>query len=173
MAFSLSVSGTIKSEEWAWGWGADGSLFEKEKAFSGIMEEERRKEREEEEKKRKEEEAKREKELTVTLGKEQWNDEWVIRRPVRVYCKKCDKMVKSTVKKNWWLMYYHVFLLTRRIIPFLIMAALLAGAFICWCQPLVTPAMEGLGCVCVSFALCPFVFLTMLLKLGIRLSTPP
>ena len=31
--------------------------------------------REEEEKKRKEEEAKREKELTVTLGKEQWNDE--------------------------------------------------------------------------------------------------
>ena len=50
-------------------------MFEKEKVFSGIMEEERRKEREEEEKKRKEEEEKREKELTVTLGKEQWNDE--------------------------------------------------------------------------------------------------
>ena len=64
-------------------------MFEKEKAFSGIMEEERRKEREEEEKKREEEEKKREeeererkeekekrdKELTVTLGKEQWNDE--------------------------------------------------------------------------------------------------
>ena len=33
---------------------------------------------------------------------------------MRVYCKKCDKLVKSTVKKNWWLMYYHVFLLTRR-----------------------------------------------------------
>ena len=33
---------------------------------------------------------------------------------MRVYCKKCDKLVKSTVKKNWWLMYDHVFLLTRR-----------------------------------------------------------
>ena len=89
-----------------------------------------------------------------------------MRRPVRVYCKKCDKMVKSTVKKNWWLMYDHVFLLTRRIIPFLIMAALLAGAFICWCQPSVTMAMESLGFVCVSFALCPFIFLIIQLSVG-------
>lgn len=45
-------------------------MFEKEKAFSGIMEEERRKEREEEEKKRKEEKEIRDRELTVALGEE-------------------------------------------------------------------------------------------------------
>ena len=57
-------------------------MFEKEKAFSGIMEEERRKEREEEEKKREEEERKRkeekeirDRELTVTFGFLHWNDE--------------------------------------------------------------------------------------------------
>ena len=40
-----------------------------------------------------------------------------MRRPVRVYCEKCDKMVKSTVKKNWCRMHFHVFLLTRRSVP--------------------------------------------------------
>jgi len=43
-------------------------LFEKEKAFSGIMEEERKKKEEEEKEKREEEKAKRDKELTVVLG---------------------------------------------------------------------------------------------------------
>ncbi len=43
-------------------------MFEKEKAFSGIMEEERKKKEAEEKKKRDEEKAKREKELTVVLG---------------------------------------------------------------------------------------------------------
>ena len=43
-------------------------MFEKEKAFSGIMEEERKKKEEEEKEKREEEKAKREKELTVVLG---------------------------------------------------------------------------------------------------------
>ena len=57
-------------------------MFEKEKAFSGIMEEERRKEREEEEKKREEEERQRkeekeirDRELTVTFGFLHSNDE--------------------------------------------------------------------------------------------------
>ena len=50
-------------------------MFEKEKAFSGIMEEERRKEREEEEKKRKEEKEIRDRELTVTFGFLHTNDE--------------------------------------------------------------------------------------------------
>lgn len=43
-------------------------MFEKEKAFSGIMEEERKKKEEEEKEKREEEKAKRDKELTVVLG---------------------------------------------------------------------------------------------------------
>ena len=43
-------------------------MFEKEKAFSGIMEEERKKKEEEEKRKREEEKAKRDKELTVVLG---------------------------------------------------------------------------------------------------------
>ena len=43
-------------------------MFEKEKAFSGIMEEERKKKEEEEKKRRDEEKAKRDKELTVVLG---------------------------------------------------------------------------------------------------------
>ena len=43
-------------------------MFEKEKAFSGIMEEERRKKEAEEEEKREEEKAKRDRELTVFLG---------------------------------------------------------------------------------------------------------
>ena len=43
-------------------------MFEKEKAFSGIMEEERKKKEAEEKKKRDEEKAKREKESTVVLG---------------------------------------------------------------------------------------------------------
>ena len=43
-------------------------MFEKEKAFSGIMEEERKKKAEEETKRRDEEKAKRDKELTVVLG---------------------------------------------------------------------------------------------------------
>ena len=43
-------------------------MFEKEKAFSGIMEEERRKKEAEEEEKREEEKAKRDRELTVVLG---------------------------------------------------------------------------------------------------------
>lgn len=43
-------------------------MFEKEKAFSGIMEEERKKKEAEEKKKSDEEKAKREKELTVVLG---------------------------------------------------------------------------------------------------------
>ena len=42
-------------------------MFEKEKAFSGIMEEERKKKEEEEKKKRDEEKAKRDRELTVVL----------------------------------------------------------------------------------------------------------
>lgn len=43
-------------------------MFEKENAFSGIMEEERKKKEAEEKKKREEEKAKRDKELTVELG---------------------------------------------------------------------------------------------------------
>ena len=43
-------------------------MFEKEKAFSGIMEEERWKKEAEEEEKREEEKAKRDEELTVELG---------------------------------------------------------------------------------------------------------
>ena len=43
-------------------------MFEKEKAFSGIMEEERWKKEAEEEEKREEEKAKRDRELTVFLG---------------------------------------------------------------------------------------------------------
>ena len=43
-------------------------MFEKEKAFSGIMEEERKEKREEEKKRREEEKAKRDRELTVVLG---------------------------------------------------------------------------------------------------------
>ena len=43
-------------------------MFEKEKAFSGIMEEERKKKEEEEKRKREEEKAKRDRELTVVLG---------------------------------------------------------------------------------------------------------
>ena len=43
-------------------------MFEKEKAFSGIMEEERKKKEEAEKEKREEEKAKRDKELTVVLG---------------------------------------------------------------------------------------------------------
>ena len=43
-------------------------MFEKEKAFSGIMEEERRTKEAEEKKKRDEEKAKRDEELTVVLG---------------------------------------------------------------------------------------------------------
>ena len=43
-------------------------MFEKEKAFSGIMEEERKKKEAEEKKKRDEEKAKRDAELTVVLG---------------------------------------------------------------------------------------------------------
>lgn len=43
-------------------------MFEKEKAFSGIMEEERRKKEAEEKRKREEEKAKRDEELTVELG---------------------------------------------------------------------------------------------------------
>ena len=43
-------------------------MFEKEKAFSGIMEEERWKKEAEEEEKREEEKAKRDRELTVVLG---------------------------------------------------------------------------------------------------------
>ena len=77
-------------------------------------------------------------------------------------------MVKSTVKKNWWLMYYHVFLLTRRIIPLLVLVVAIAGIFF----------ILSIGDVILSSILSPipvgaFVFLTMLLKLGIRLSTPP
>ena len=76
-------------------------------------------------------------------------------------------MVKSTVKKNWWLMYDHVFLLTQRIIPFLIMAAFLAGTIICWCQPLVTDAMMTLGVICANCALYTLVFLIVPLITGI------
>ena len=43
-------------------------MFEKETAFSGIMEEERWKKEAEEEEKREEEKAKRDRELTVFLG---------------------------------------------------------------------------------------------------------
>ena len=43
-------------------------MFEKEKAFSGIMEEERWKKEAEEKRKREEEKAKRDEELTVELG---------------------------------------------------------------------------------------------------------
>ena len=43
-------------------------MFEKEKAFSGIMEEERKKKEAEEKRKREEEKAKRDEELTVVLG---------------------------------------------------------------------------------------------------------
>ena len=43
-------------------------MFEKEKAFSGIMEEERKKKEAEEEEKREEEKEKRDRELTVVLG---------------------------------------------------------------------------------------------------------
>lgn len=43
-------------------------MFEKEKAFSGIMEEERKKKEAEEKKRRDEEKAKRDWELTVELG---------------------------------------------------------------------------------------------------------
>ena len=68
MAFSGNVSGTIKSEREGVRGGIDGSLFEKEKAFSGIMEEERKEKREEEKKRREEEKAKRDRELTVELG---------------------------------------------------------------------------------------------------------
>ena len=50
-------------------------MFEKEKAFSGIMEEERRKKEAEEEEKREEEKAKRDKELTVELGMKWLNGE--------------------------------------------------------------------------------------------------
>ena len=50
-------------------------MFEKEKAFSGIMEEERKKKEAEEKKKRDEEKAKREKELTVELGSKWLNGE--------------------------------------------------------------------------------------------------
>ena len=42
-------------------------MFEKENAFSGIMEEERKKKEAEEKKKRDEEKAKRDRELTVVL----------------------------------------------------------------------------------------------------------
>ena len=43
-------------------------MFEKEKAFSGIMEEERKQKEAEEKKRRDEEKAKRDRELTVVLG---------------------------------------------------------------------------------------------------------
>ena len=43
-------------------------MFEKEKAFSGIMEEERKKKEAEEEEKREEEKEKRDRDLTVVLG---------------------------------------------------------------------------------------------------------
>ena len=42
-------------------------MFEKEKAFSGIMEEETKKKEAEEKKRREEEKAKRDRELTVVL----------------------------------------------------------------------------------------------------------
>ena len=50
-------------------------MFEKEKAFSGIMEEERTKKEAEETKKRDEEKAKRDKELTVVLRMKWLSDE--------------------------------------------------------------------------------------------------
>ena len=75
-------------------------------------------------------------------------------------------MVKSTVKKNWWLMYDHVFLLTQRIIPLLIMAALLAGTIICLCQPHATTAMASLGAFCCVCVMYPLIFLIVLLSVG-------
>ena len=50
-------------------------MFEKEKAFSGIMEEERKEKREEEKKRREEEKARRGEELTVELGMKWLNGE--------------------------------------------------------------------------------------------------
>lgn len=40
-------------------------------------------------------------------------------------------MVLSTAKKNYWLMYDHVFLLTRRIVLFLIMVGSFLGGSAC------------------------------------------
>ena len=88
---------------------------------------------------------------------------------MRVYCKKCDKMVKSTAKKNWRLMYYHVFLLTRRIITFLVLVVTITGTFL-------SLLIEGGEFFLGLFSVIPvgaFVFLMQLTVGGIRLSTPP
>ena len=89
---------------------------------------------------------------------------------MRVYCEKCDKMVKSTVKKNWWLMYDHVFLLTRRLIPFLVLVVSLTGIILSFLT-------EGGYIIASVFCFIPigaFTFLIGQLTVGtIRLSTPP
>ena len=75
-------------------------MFEEEKAFSRIVEEEKKKREEEEKKKREEAKRKRDEKLTVVLGSEKVDDECVMRRPAKVYCKKCNKIVLSRVKKE-------------------------------------------------------------------------
>lgn len=68
---------------------------------------------------------------------------------MRVYCEKCDKMVKSTVKKNWCIMYDHVFLLTQRsvlLITFVISTTLMIVFMPSGVGPIFVPFVVGSFC---------------------------
>ena len=70
-----------------------------------------------------------------------------------MYCRKCDKMVKSTAKKNYWFMYDHVFLLTRRIVLILIMVGLFLGGSACAANIEVNDGLIAPTVICYFFLL--------------------
>ena len=53
-----------------------------------------------------------------------------MRRPVRVYCKKCDKMVMGKVRKQCP-MYDSVVFLTQRLILISLIVVLIIGGIVC------------------------------------------
>lgn len=84
-----------------------------------------------------------------------------MRRPVRVYCKKCDKMVMSKVRKQC-VMYGSVVFLTQRLIPISFIVILIIGGIVCTRYIDQIPVLVLPSSLCFVFSFLCLVFMTLI-----------